>query len=205
MKNLILLFALATTRAASQVPAPCTSPAFSDTALYFFISEIKPFGSDRFVEVYNCRDSARAADRWYVRGMYSDRNDSSWTGVVAPHAYTVIPLPDSLAANDAISIVARTDTFWTTMAAVVYLIHDSTKSSSLCDWFQELPPTPGAPNACVPVVIAEIHGDNQPVAVYYFTLLGQKLEVLPSCGWYMIYEKYLDGTTIMRKKFRTLD
>lgn len=207
MKNSItcITLLLCYVSARTQDPEPCAVRIAPDTTLSFFITEIKPCGFDRFIELYTCRDTAPTADRWYITGMYSGVVDSGWDGAVIPHAYTIIPAPAGLWLADAISISRRVDTAVSMMATVVYLLDDSNQSMSLCEWFRVLPPTPGGPNACMVTDVSEPLPLSDDVTVSYFLPLGQVTDELPRSGWYFIRETHRDGRVVVRKKFRAYD
>jgi hypothetical protein len=158
---------------AQSLVGPCDGEIFhTDSTKFFLISEIKPLGDNRFVELWNCRETDYFAEMWYVSGMYSAVMDSFANQMIHTEDWLVLPLPLGLYSMDAIRIVTRKDTSWNSMATVMYSITDSSQSISLCDWYRETVPTPNESNVCETNTTVVLTSDSELVYQECFDILG---------------------------------
>jgi hypothetical protein len=179
-KNFILMFLVACETAVSQPdPLPCSNDLFAnDSTKICMITELKPLGDNRFVELWNCRDTTFHADWWYISGMYSGVTDSVSQAIIPAHDYLVLPIPLGMLHQDALQISVLRDTVRDTLYTVSYTLPVPDYSISFCDgWYRETLPTPGTSNNCSSTTINDLsdretfHGE--PVIVY--TIVGQEI------------------------------
>lgn len=177
----------------------CSNDLFAtDTGKYLFISEIKPFGSDRFIELYNCRPVTYSADMIYVSGIYSDALDSFAHVTIQAYHWATFPAPDGLFVADAISVLCRTDTIYKNMDAVSYTLTDSSQSIGLCDWYRAMPPSPGAANICNPTTdIREPFAPSPIKSFAFYDFMGRQIpQPYRLCVARIVYK---NGTVVVRK------
>lgn len=157
-------------------PPQCDNDFFNlDSQKYFLINEVKPFGTDRFVELWNCRDSAYTADVLYVSGMYSGVIDSFFNKLVPAHGFLVLALPDGLFNQDGIKIVSKKDTVWNIAYQMTYIVNNPLQSIGFCDYYILMNPTPGAANDCTPTGIVPVANDDKKVLLKKYNILGQRV------------------------------
>lgn len=186
---------------------PCDNDLFAmDTTKKFFISELKPVGNDRFVELYNCRNEDYRADAWYFFGVYSNSVDSILDTIITAHNFLVLTVPYGLWNQDALRVVTRNDTMWSEMYVINYVITDSNKSISFCNWYQQAAPTPNLPNSCEMIsrlqILSKSSETENILYERYYDLLGRSvsLDYLQRMNYLIIHEIiYTNGFRIIKK------
>ena len=179
-KILTSMFLVVCETAVSQPdPLPCSNDLFAnDSTKICMITEVKPLGDNRFVELWNCRDTAFHAEWWYISGMYSGVFDSVSQATIPAHDYLVLSIPEGMLHQDALQISVSRDTVRDTLYTISYTLFAPDHSISFCDgWYRETLPTPGASNNCAGTGVSDVydretfHGES----VVVYTMLGQEL------------------------------
>lgn len=154
-------------------PTACSNDVFAyDSTKILLITEIKPFGPDRFVELWNCHEANYYPDMVYLSGMYSHVIDSFSNQEIPAQRFITMTLPYGLYSMDAIRVVTRSDTIWHEMYTVMYTLNDSSQSISMCDWYHETAPTPNESNACETSAVVELMNDSELMYQECFDILG---------------------------------
>lgn len=159
---------------ACQVRAqPNRNPAFG-----LAISELKPFGNDRFVEISNGQDSAVDLDMIWIRNETSGPADSFGPVHFNPHGLAAFPVRCNFSDHDAVMISAWIDTAYETVCGMSFYGGDTVHSFGWCPYLTRMTPTPGAPNLCAsPESVLEIPDGPSVRAITAVAMTGQEIMI----------------------------
>lgn len=164
MKKIIISIAilLCVNNAQAQFLGPCTnSYIYTDSSRSFIISEIKPYGQNQFVELWNCKDSDYEIPKLFLISKNQKVIDSLINITLPAQSFTLITLVQDSFQEGEIHIGIRNDTILYDEYALAFSLIHPEKSISFCDWYRETVPSPGQYNYCETSDILELLNDDQ--------------------------------------------
>lgn len=142
-----------------------------DTLPRLSITEIKPGGFDRFIEVYSDEDTSVTISLLVIRSVI---DNTLYGQSFPPHTFTLLPLPNNPLQGSCQLMLPFRDTL-RTITGIAYLLLDSNYSMGVCTYMLPMIPSPGLPNDCNSLGIEEVSPKNESLLNLY-SIEGRKVE-----------------------------